>query len=346
MKWRFFSGILFLCAAVALLGCAGDRAARRISRPSRTIRSELGVEWARPEGIPLYMDIYGLDPGAPPRPVVLIFHGGGWLLNDRRIMAETAAYLASHGNYIVCNADYRRLGDSGNRTTMPQIVGDALGALAWVKANIADRGGDPRRIAVSGDSAGGHLAAMVALSGGRLGREPYGPPDFVFTPTWWPEGRDYDGADLSVQAVVCHYPVTDLYELCARGGFEGGGNGFWAMAGRAPRGIFGPGVDAREAPAFYKACSPIDLIRGQDLLAPFYCAAGSADRLVAPSGVAGFVQALRDSGHRAEYWEYPGKGHAYLDAGTNIFLGTDFKRDAPVALDRMLDFLDGVFASS
>ena len=53
--------------------------------------------------------------------------------------------------------------------------------------------------------------------------------------------------------------------------------------------------------------------------------------------------ALQEKGHQVSYWEYPGKGHAFLDSGNNYFLGTNFERDAPEALDKMINFLESVF---
>jgi acetyl esterase len=346
MTRRVFHVIAPVLGFLALGACGTRGAGERNPRAAHETEAELGVEWAAPGGRALYMDIYRPLTGRPPYPVILIFHGGGWLVNDRRIMSDAAAYLAAHGEYLVCNADYRLLGDAGNTTTMPEIIGDCLGALAWVKANASARGGAPERIALSGDSSGGHLAAMVAMASGRLGRGSYGPPSFSYAPSWWPEGRDLGGFDLSVKAVVCHFPVTDLYALCARGGYEGPGNAFWAIARKSPRGLFGPGIDPSSSPEYYRASSPLHLIpqAAERVLPPVYCAVGSADSLVRPDGVKEFVEALRSAGQEAEYWEYPGKGHAYLDSGSNVFLGNVFRRDAPPALDRMLDFLDRVMA--
>jgi hypothetical protein len=52
---------------------------------------------------------------------------------------------------------------------------------------------------------------------------------------------------------------------------------------------------------------------------------------------------LTAAGQPAEYWEYAGRPHAFLDSGTNEFLGINFEKDAPEALDYMIKFLDKVF---
>jgi hypothetical protein len=54
-----------------------------------------------------------------------MFHGGGWLINDKSIMDQAAKYMASNGEYVVCNVDYRLLGDQGNTVTLNEIVNDA-----------------------------------------------------------------------------------------------------------------------------------------------------------------------------------------------------------------------------
>ncbi|MCB0298158.1 MAG: alpha/beta hydrolase, partial [Calditrichaeota bacterium] len=63
-----------------------------------------------------------------------------------------------------------------------------------------------------------------------------------------------------------------------------------------------------------------------------------------PASVQDFVAKLREKGHTAEYWEHQGRPHAYLDGGRNEFLGTEFEKDAPPALDKMIEFMDQVFA--
>jgi acetyl esterase/lipase len=103
-------------------------------------------------GFDLTMDIYTPQTRKKQYPVIVMYHGGGWLINNKSIMDEGAAYLASHGEYVVCNVNYRLLGDLDNSVTMDEIVGDAFGALLWVQENIAEYGGDPDKIIVTGDS--------------------------------------------------------------------------------------------------------------------------------------------------------------------------------------------------
>lgn len=125
------------------------------------------ILFASPEGFDLTMDIYVPQTGKDSYPVLVIWHGGGWLINNETIMDEMAEYVASVGEYVVCNVNYRLLVDQDNTVTMNEIVEDVFGSLLWVKEHIEEYGGDPSRIGITGDSAGGHLASMV-LTHGRM----------------------------------------------------------------------------------------------------------------------------------------------------------------------------------
>jgi acetyl esterase len=115
------------------------------------------ILWASPKGFNLTMDIYTPTTGKASYPVIIMFHGGGWLINNKNIMTQSAAYLATNGEYVVCNVNYRLLGDLNNTVKMNEIVEDAFGAVLWVKDNISTYKGDATKIIVTGDSAGGQL---------------------------------------------------------------------------------------------------------------------------------------------------------------------------------------------
>lgn len=150
-----------------LAACADDPSGLEHNEPTHYSVAE-NVLWASPGGFDLTMDIYTPRLGKELLPVIVMFHGGGWLINDNSIMDQSAAYLATNGGYVVCNVNYRLLVDNDNRVTMNQIVEDAFGAVLWVQDHISHYGGDPMRLTVTGDSAGGHLAAMIVNSGHQL----------------------------------------------------------------------------------------------------------------------------------------------------------------------------------
>ncbi len=71
------------------------------------------------------MDIYIPDTGKDSYPVLIIFHGGGWLINDKSPMTCMSEYIASHSEYVVYNVNYRLLVDDNNTVTMNHLSADA-----------------------------------------------------------------------------------------------------------------------------------------------------------------------------------------------------------------------------
>jgi acetyl esterase len=113
-------------------------------------------------------------------PVLVWFHGGGFVLGDLDTADPTCRALANRTGALVLSVDYRLAPEHGP----PAGVEDCLAATEWVADHAADIGGDGTRVAVGGDSAGGTLAALVAIA-----------------------ARDR-GIDLAFQLLV--YPATDL----------------------------------------------------------------------------------------------------------------------------------------
>jgi len=98
--------------------------------------------------------------GAPaPLPVYVYFHGGGWTSGDKAPLTKYAASQAVEG-MVVVNANYRM----ATRFGIKHMLHDANDVLTWVKRNILEYGGDPTRIVIGGDSAGGHIAALLTAA--------------------------------------------------------------------------------------------------------------------------------------------------------------------------------------
>lgn len=98
-------------------------------------------------------------PGDGPLPVIVYFHGGGWVIADIDTYESSAMALAQKANAIVASAEYRHAPEA----KFPAAHEDAFTAYQWVLKNAQKFGGDPRRVAVAGESAGGNLAANVAI---------------------------------------------------------------------------------------------------------------------------------------------------------------------------------------
>lgn len=115
-----------------------------------------------------------------PLPILVYYHGGGWVIGDLDGSDPVCRAVTNLAECIVVSVDYRLAPEH----KFPAAAEDAFACAQWVAENAASLGGDPDRIAVGGDSAGGNLAAVVALM-----------------------ARDQSGPKLVYQLLV--YPVTD-----------------------------------------------------------------------------------------------------------------------------------------
>ncbi|MGJ7545407.1 alpha/beta hydrolase [Variovorax sp. LT1R16] len=133
------------------------------------------------EGIPLrlYRPLGSAADAA--LPVLVYFHGGGWVIGDLETHDVLCRGLANGAGCAVVAVDYRM----GPEHRFPAAVDDALAATRWVHANAASLGLDAQRIAVGGDSAGGNLAAVVAIAA-------------------------RDAGDLPIAFQLLIYPATDM----------------------------------------------------------------------------------------------------------------------------------------
>lgn len=103
--------------------------------------------------------------GPGPFPVILYFHGGGWVFADRKVYDGGARGIAKEANAIVVSVDYRLAPEN----KFPAAHDDALAAYRWVAANAKSLNGDPQRLAIAGESAGGNLAVATAIAAKKSG---------------------------------------------------------------------------------------------------------------------------------------------------------------------------------
>ncbi|WUR16155.1 alpha/beta hydrolase [[Empedobacter] haloabium] len=107
---------------------------------------------------PVPLHVYA-PPGKGPFPVLVYFHGGGFVLGDTKAYEPSIRALAQGAHAVVVSVDYRQAPEH----RFPAAADDAFAAWRWVVAHAQDLNGDPTRVAVAGEGAGGNLAAVVAL---------------------------------------------------------------------------------------------------------------------------------------------------------------------------------------
>ncbi len=135
------------------------------------------------ENQPIPIRIYS-DSEEDNLPILVFYHGGGWVVGDLETHDGICRQLAKSAKILVVSINYRLAPE--HPYPIPLI--DSYNALLWLSENGQTIGGNPQKIAVSGDSAGGNLAAAVAL-----------------------KARDENGPIISYQALI--YPVADLSKL-------------------------------------------------------------------------------------------------------------------------------------
>ncbi len=250
---------------------------------ARGVRRERAVVFHREERRILRLDVYSPQAAGADgelRPAIVQVHGGGWILGSRMEQGiPLLNHLASNG-WIGFNADYQL----SPRATMPDHVIDIKRAIAWVRAHADDYGVDPTRICITGGSAGGHLAALAALTAG----DPMLQPGF-------------EEADTSVAAAV---PFYGLYNLLDPDRRYHPGLREWLLETvvvKRPR---------DQDPEVFRACSPTYRVHAG--APPFMIFHGERDSLVPVGDAREFAERLEATSREPVlYVELPGSEHAF-----------------------------------
>ncbi len=220
---------------------------------------------------------------APPQqaPVMIYVHGGAWVIGDKREQGKPMMFELVARGWVCVAINYRL----SPKATWPDHIVDVKRALAWVKEHIAEYGGDPSFVAVSGGSAGGHLCALLALSAG----------DPRFQP-------GFEELDTSVQACVPFYGVMDLTSSPEASLF---GTGLVEMLEKTVM------KETEEAHSeVFADASPTFRVRSD--APPFFVLHGSNDSLVPVETARTFVRRLREVSRQAvAYAELPLTQHAF-----------------------------------
>jgi acetyl esterase/lipase len=154
--------ILFFVILALTCGCLQEASAENtvwfdIPDGVQIIRD---IEYAVVDGISLKLDLYLPEDEQSRPPLVIYIHGGAWLYGSKEDCK--IKWLPDHG-YAVASIEYR----FSWQETFPAQIYDCKGAVRWLRAHARVYGYKAKRIGVAGDSAGGHLAALLGTSGGK-----------------------------------------------------------------------------------------------------------------------------------------------------------------------------------
>jgi acetyl esterase/lipase len=216
-------------------------------------------------------------------PVLVQVPGGGWVINDKRGQAYPLMSRMVELGWICVSINYSK----SPRDAWPAHIVDVKRAIAWVRSNIADYGGDPDFVAVTGGSAGAHLCSLAALT----------PNDPALQP-------GFEDIDTTVQAAVPFYGVYDLtnvdnmHELMLRFLEQ------FVMQARL--------ADDRR---LFESASPI--FHAHRAAPPFFVLHGRNDSAIPRTQAHSFCAALREAGADTVcYAELPNAHHAFDTVAT------------------------------
>lgn len=213
-------------------------------------------------------------------PVLLQVPGGAWVSGETRWQAYPLMDRLLEAGWVCVPMNYRL----SPRATWPDHIVDVKRAIAWVRQNIADCGGDPGFIAITGGSAGGHLSSFAAMSANA--------PEFQ---------PGFEDADTTVQAAVPFYGPYNLADWDDRGGPP-----------QTIRFIERVLLKARLAddPEKFRLASPINWV--SETAPPTMLIHGANDSLVPVEGARRMAEALRQKSHQpVVYAELPHAQHAF-----------------------------------
>jgi acetyl esterase/lipase len=227
------------------------------------------------------LDIYqSREPRVGGCPVLLQVHGGGWVIGKKEEQAKPLMYHLAERGWVCVSINYRL----SPGAAFPAHIVDVKKAINWIRENIAEYGGNPDYIAITGGSAGGHLSSLAALTPNL--------PEFQ---------PGFEQADTRLQAAVPFYGVydfTDRFDVRSEMSMED------FLAERVLQ------CTREENPELWSICSPMDHVNPE--APPMFVIQGTHDTLVWVEEARTFVSALqRESNQPVVYGELPGAQHAF-----------------------------------
>jgi acetyl esterase/lipase len=240
----------------------------------------------------LTADVYALPAAesAPPRAALIFVHGGGWTAGSNLNHREHSRYFAARG-MVVLNLSYRLIPNSGSGFNLFGQVGDIRSALRWVRTHAADLGIDPSKLAIAGESAGGHLAACASFINA------------------FDDPSENAAISARPNLTLLLNPITDLPRIPWYGNSA-------ARVGELPLPVEDTPIADPLDESFHPArrLSPLFYAAGPGQ-PPTLFVHGTADGVVPYAQSKSLHDALLSSGHESELAPLPGSDHAFFIPG-------------------------------
>jgi acetyl esterase/lipase len=238
------------------------------------------IRFARVAGLNLKLDVYRHRAQPKDCPTLLQIHGGGWVIGSKNQQAIPLMLQMASRGWVCVSVDYRL----SPHATFPDHLIDLKRAIQWIREHGAEYGANPDFVVATGGSAGGHLAALVALTA----NEPEYQPGF-------------EPVDTAVQGCVAFYGVYDFTDRHRLHHHEG-------MTKLLEKQVMKASI--LEAPEAYAKASPMSRLHPE---APaFFVIHGALDTLVPVEEARHFCAALRQTARApVVYAEIPGAQHAF-----------------------------------
>lgn len=296
------------------------------------VQGRPGIVYSERTGFrPLTLDLYlpGKAMRRPPNgfPLIVYMHGGGWAKGNARqsgAFVDFPAVLAalSARGYVVASIEYRLSGE----VRMPGQEQDAKAAIRWLRKNAADYAIDGSRTAAWGVSAGGHLAALTAVSCGIKALEPL--------PIGW-RPADLDANDVSdcVQGAVVWYGIFDMATITDQAQKA---KALSRNVASAPEWTALGCIAAQCKHGEIELNSPVSYVDHTD--PPMLLIAGDADRLVPYAQTLEMADRLKAEHVRTEAIIIPGVDHGLIGSTPEATRAANLQ-----ALNATFRFFDGLF---
>ena len=238
------------------------------------------VVYGSPGGRDLHLDVITRKTlPTKPRPAIVFIHGGSWKFGNKSQFRRQAAHLADKLDVFGACVEYRLSGEA----QFPAALEDAKCAVRWVRSMAQKYKIDPKRVAVCGGSAGGHLSAMMAVTNCVDKYEGNG---------------GHPEADSSVQMAILFNGEFDMWDLVEKRSLIDAMNAFF-------------GGTSEEIPRRYDEASPIK--RLNDKAPPMLFLHGDQDGCVSHQQALAMVRRLKELEVPAEAEIYKGKPHAWFN---------------------------------